>query len=122
MTDELDMSEHITHRELQHATAPLATKRELEIWGGALIGRMDAQFETFQLHMDAMRRNMEAMRRDLRHDMDTMRSELQADLARHASAIFESTQGVTRVLSDQHADGPAGSAGPSRAALDAEPR
>jgi Skp family chaperone for outer membrane proteins len=78
MTDELDMSEHITHRELQDAIAPLATKRELEIWSGALIGRMDAQFETLQLHMDAMQRNMEAMRRDLQRDMDAMRSELQS--------------------------------------------
>ncbi|HMG25112.1 MAG TPA: hypothetical protein VK607_27430 [Kofleriaceae bacterium] len=31
MTDGLDMSEHITHREFQDAIAPLATKRELEI-------------------------------------------------------------------------------------------
>jgi Skp family chaperone for outer membrane proteins len=78
MTDGLDMSEHITHREFQDAIAPLATKRELEIWSGALIGRMDAQFETLQLHMDAMQRNMEAMRRDLQRDMDAMRSELQS--------------------------------------------
>ena len=82
MTDELNMSEHITRREFQDAILSLATKRELEIWGGALIGRMDAQFETFQLHMDFMRRNMEAIRRDMQRDMETMRSELQTHLAR----------------------------------------
>jgi hypothetical protein len=78
MTDGLDMSEHITHRAFQDAIAPLATRREIEIWSGALIGRMDAQFETLQLHLDAMRRNMEAMRRDMQRDMEAMRSELRA--------------------------------------------
>jgi hypothetical protein len=78
----MEMSEHITRREFQNAILPLTTKRELEIWGGALIGRMDAQFETFQLHMDAMRRNMEAIRRDMQRDMDTMRSELHTVLTR----------------------------------------
>jgi hypothetical protein len=63
MTNKLNMTEHITHREFQDAILSLATKRELETWGGALIGRMDAQFEGFQLHMDFMRRNMEAIRR-----------------------------------------------------------
>jgi hypothetical protein len=77
MTDGLDMSEPITHRELQDAIAPLATRRELEIWSGALIGRMDAQFETLQLHLDAMQRNMEAMQRDIRREIDAIRSELQ---------------------------------------------
>jgi hypothetical protein len=63
MTNKLNMTEHITHREFQDTILSLATKHELEIWGGALIGRMDAQFEGFQLHMDFMRRNMEAIRR-----------------------------------------------------------
>ena len=101
MTEELDMPEHITHRELHDAIAPLATKRELEIWSGTLIGRMDAQFETLQLHMDAMQRNMDAMRREVRRDMDAMRSELQVDLARHTSAIFESTQAMIRALDER---------------------
>jgi hypothetical protein len=82
MTDELNMSEHITRRAFQNAILSLATKRELEIWGGALIGRMDAQFETFQLHMDFLRRNMEAIRRDMQADLETMRSELHTHLAR----------------------------------------
>jgi hypothetical protein len=84
MTDGLDMSEHITHRAFQDAIAPLVTKRELEIWSGALIGRMGAQFETLQLHLNAMQRNMEAMQRDMRREIDAMRSELQVELARRA--------------------------------------
>jgi hypothetical protein len=79
MTSELDMSEHITRRALQDAIAPLATRHELEIWNGALIGRMGAQFETLQLHIDALQRNMESMWRDMRRDLDAMRSELQID-------------------------------------------
>jgi hypothetical protein len=107
MTDGLDMSEHITHREFHDAIAALATKRELEIWSGALIGRMDAQFETLQLHMGAMQRNMDAMRRDMRRDMDAIRSGLQVDLARHTRAIFESTQAMIRALDEK----PPGSSG-----------
>jgi len=116
------MSEHITHREFHDAIAPLATKRELEIWSGALIGRMDAQFETLQLHMGAMQRNMDAMRREMRQDMDAMRGELQVDLARHTSAIFESTQAMIRALDERPADVPIGPAGTRHAARDAEPR
>jgi Skp family chaperone for outer membrane proteins len=107
MTDGLDMSEYITRHELQSAIATLATQRELEIWSGALVGRMDARFETLELHIGAMQRNMEAMQRDLqrdlRRDLDAMRSELQADLARHAHAIFESTQAMFRALAEQSA-------------------
>lgn len=76
------MSEHITRRALQDAILPLATKRELQVWAGALIGRMDAQFETVQLHMDAMQRSIEAIQRDMQRSMDTLRSELQAVLTR----------------------------------------
>ena len=82
ITAELDMSEHITRHALQDAILPLATKRELEIWAGSLIGRMDAQFETVQLHMDAMQRNIESLQRDVQRSVDTLRSELQAVLTR----------------------------------------
>ena len=120
------MSEPVTHRGLQKAVAPLATRRELEIWGGALIGRMDAQFETFQLHMDAMRRNIEAIKaaiqRDLRCDMQRLRSELQTDLTRHSDAIFESTRAMIRALHGPSARVPDEPSGAPRAATDAEPR
>ena len=57
---------------------------------------MDAQFETLQLHIDALQRNMEAMWRDMRGDMrreiDALRSELRDDLAPHDHAIAESTR------------------------------
>jgi hypothetical protein len=89
---------------------------------GPLIGRMDAQFETLQLHMDAMQRNMDAMRREMRRDMDAMRGELHGDLARHTSAIFESTQAMIRALDERSTDVPIGPAGTRHAARDAEPR
>jgi hypothetical protein len=92
MTDGLDMSEHMTHRELQDAIARLATKRELEIWSGALIGRMDAQFETLQLHLDAMQRNIEACNETCGER--STHAHRAAELARHTSAIFESTQAM----------------------------
>jgi hypothetical protein len=63
------------------AVAPLATKVELEIWGGALMARMDAQ--------------LDGLRRDLR-----------SDLARHANAIFESAQAMIRAIDDKYTDLP----------------
>jgi len=70
-----------TKVELQEAVAPLATKVELEIWGGALMARMDTR--------------LEGLRRDL-----------QSDFARHASTIFESAQAMIRALDDKYADLP----------------
>jgi hypothetical protein len=72
--------------------------------------------------MDAMQRNMDAMRREMRRDMDAMRGDLQGDLARHTSAIFESTQAMIRALDERPADVPIGPAGTRHAARDAEPR
>jgi hypothetical protein len=115
------MSEHITRRAFQNAIAPLATRRELEIWNGALIGRMDAQFETLQLHMDAMQRNMEAMQRELQRDMDAMRREMRTDLARHGHAMFESTRVRTGAAGEDAADPAVTAASASRAPI-VEPR
>jgi hypothetical protein len=76
------------HEAIANAVAPLSSKADLEIWGGALMARMDAQSEL------------------LRREMHTMRRELQADLARHTSAIFESTQVMIRAIDDKYADLP----------------
>jgi hypothetical protein len=73
---------------IANAVAPLATKVELELWGGALMARMDTQ-------LDGVRRDMQAMRLDL-----------QADFARHANVIFESAQAMIRALDDKYADLP----------------
>jgi glycine/serine hydroxymethyltransferase len=69
------------HEAIAKAVAPLATKVELEIWGGALMSRMDAQ--------------LEALRRDL-----------QSDFARHANTIFEAAQAMIRAIDDKYTDLP----------------
>jgi hypothetical protein len=108
MTTELNMSEQVTRHAFQEAIAPLATRREFEIWNGALIGRMDAQFETLQLHIDALQRDMEAMWRELRGNMrreiDAMRSELQIDLARHDHVMPEPTRSTILAMDGGAAD------------------
>ena len=127
MRDALDMAEPVTRgefqeaiallatkRELQEAiaplatkvelreaiakaVAPLATKVELEIWGGALMARMDTQ--------------LEGLRRDL-----------QSDFARHANAIFESAQAMIRALDDRYTDLPGRVTKLESRLLDVEPR
>jgi hypothetical protein len=69
------------HEAIAKAVAPLATKVELEIWGGALMARMDTQ--------------LEGLRRDL-----------QTDFARHANAIFEAAQAMIRAIDDKYTDLP----------------
>jgi hypothetical protein len=96
MDDAADMSTPVTRGELraelqqlrleiQQAVAPLATKVELELWGGALLARMA------QMHQE--------LRQELRQ-------ELQSELARHVGAFQEWTQSMIRSLDDKYADLP----------------
>jgi alpha-D-ribose 1-methylphosphonate 5-triphosphate synthase subunit PhnG len=66
-----------TKAELQKAIEPLATKVELELWGGALLARMD------QMHQ-----------------------QLQIDLARHVNASHESMMTMLRGHDEKYADLP----------------
>jgi hypothetical protein len=42
MADATDMSTPVTRDELRAELAPLATKADLELWGRALLARLDA--------------------------------------------------------------------------------
>ena len=46
MVDATDMSTPVTRGELRKELAHLATKAELEIWGGALLARLMARIES----------------------------------------------------------------------------
>jgi hypothetical protein len=86
MADAADMSTPVTRGELQTeltllATkadlAPLATKVELELWGGALLARLDA-----------------------------IEHRLLAEVARHTKATFESMSTQISVIDEKYADLP----------------
>jgi hypothetical protein len=66
-----------TKAELAKAIEPLATKVELEMWGGALLDRIEH-----------------------------MRRELHADLARHANALHESMVALIHGYDDKYKDLP----------------
>jgi len=70
-----------TKAELAQAIAPLATKAELELWGGALMARLDGAIQ--HLHR-----------------------ELQADLARHANALHEWLGSMLRAHDEKYTDLP----------------
>jgi hypothetical protein len=81
MDDAADMSTPVTRSELQAELKQLATKVELELWGGALLARMA------QMHQE-------------------LRQELHTELARHVGAFQEWTQTMIRSLDDKYADLP----------------
>jgi hypothetical protein len=81
MMDSTDMSTPVTRRELQEAIAtaivPLATKTDLEIWGGALLARIQESEQR-----------------------------LLAELARHTSAVCESMRAQIAASAEPYADLP----------------
>jgi len=77
MADATDMSTPMTRGELRAEIAPLATKVELELWGGALLARLDA-----------------------------VEHRLLAELARHTRATFESMSTQISVIDEKYADLP----------------
>jgi hypothetical protein len=67
---------------------PLATKVELELWGGALLARLES-----------------SERRLLEH-IDRSEQRLHAELARHANALHESMSRMISPIDEKYADLP----------------
>jgi hypothetical protein len=68
--------------------APLATKVELEMWGGALLARIQAD------------------KRELAARIELSEQRLLAELARHATAFQEWTSSMITVIDEKYADLP----------------
>jgi hypothetical protein len=88
-----------TKAELQAAIAPLATKAELELWGGALVARIQ----------DGERRlgNLELGQDRLVTRIDQLEQRVFAELARHTSAILEAMRAEIKACFEPLADLPA---------------
>jgi hypothetical protein len=87
------------HQEIQAAIAPLATKAELELWGGALVARIQ----------DGERRlgNLELGQDRLVSRIDQLEQRVFAELARHTSAILEAMRAEIKACFEPLADLPA---------------
>ena len=71
--------------ELQAAIAPLATKAELELWGGALVARM----QHGEQRIDRLAQQTEQQIQQLDHRLQQFEQRLLTELARHTSAVHE---------------------------------
>jgi hypothetical protein len=89
--DAPDMSTPVTRGELREDLAQLDQKFKqwLEIWGGALLTRI------------------ESTEQRLNERIGLVEQHLHADLARHTSAVYESMTAQIRVIDEKYADLPA---------------
>ncbi|HEX7837720.1 MAG TPA: hypothetical protein VF469_09670 [Kofleriaceae bacterium] len=88
MTDTTDMSTPVTRGELREELAALATKAELEIWGGALLERIKASEQ------------------QLIERIDRTEQRLHVELARHAKALYESMAALISASGEKYQDLP----------------
>ena len=106
MTGSTDMSTPVTRGELREELeqlkqqfelrlAPLATKAELEIWGGALLERIKSSEQ--QLTERIKSSEQQLIRTEQR---------LHVELARHATALYESLATLIVASNEEYADLP----------------
>jgi hypothetical protein len=121
MSNATDMSTPVTRAELQEDLTRFATKVELELWGGALLARIEsgerrlieqiAQTER-QLTERLTRTELQLIERIAQTEMQLTEritqteQRLQADLARHAGALYESMATLISTIDDKYADLP----------------
>jgi hypothetical protein len=91
MMDAADMSTPVTRGELREEIAQLATKAEIDLWGGALVARIQAG-ERF------MERLLERI--------DRSEQRLLAELARHTKASAEAMAAQIAIIDEKYADLP----------------
>lgn len=77
---------------LARELAKLATKTELEMWGGALLARIEA--------------GEQRLERGFTERIEHAKRELQADLARHTKAYHEATLSMLATMDEKYADLP----------------
>ena len=122
MSNAADMSTPVTRGELQEeltkfrqemhqAIAPLATKAELEIWGGALLARIQSSEHTLRQEMrelvTASENSVKAfVETTVQTAIQATEKRLQAELAHHAAALFESMSALITAHDDKYADLP----------------
>jgi hypothetical protein len=129
----MDMSSPVTRGEFEDRLALLATKDDLktslEIWGGALLARIESSEqrsiqsmqacmqaleqrmgESMQVSMQALEQrmcgSMQALEQRMCGSMQTLEQRLLDELGRHTRAVQESMQQQIAVLDDKYGDLP----------------
>jgi len=120
MMDSTDMSTPVTRGELlealgqvkrelrqdiQEAIAPLATKVELEMWGGALVARIQ-QGEQRIGNLERGQEQLIGLVQQTQQQIQLSEQRLLAELARHTSAIHEAMRTEIKASFEPLADLP----------------
>jgi len=93
----------VTKAELEERLAPLATKIELEHWGGALLARITAgEQRTIRLE-----HRIDELEHRMIKRIEGSERRLLTELARHAQAIQEAMSTHISVIDEKYADLPA---------------
>ncbi|HEX3481104.1 MAG TPA: hypothetical protein VHT91_39075 [Kofleriaceae bacterium] len=92
-----------TKAELQAAIAPLATKAELELWGGALVARMQHN----EQRIDRLGEQIQQSEQRFSDRFQQSEQRFLIELARHTSAIHEAMRTEIRACFEPLADLPA---------------
>ena len=110
MSNATDMSTPVTRAELQEDLTRFATKVELELWGGALLARIESgERRLIEQIAQTERQLTERLTRtemQLTERITQTEQRLQADLARHAGALYESMATLISTIDDKYADLP----------------
>jgi septal ring factor EnvC (AmiA/AmiB activator) len=105
MVSATDMSTPVTRGELRDAIAPLATKVDLELWGGALLERIksgEQRLGSVEQRLGSVEQRLDS----LEQHIDRTERRLSEELARHANVICETLAKQISASAEAYADLP----------------
>lgn len=114
MVDATDMSTPVTRgelrEELEQRLAHLATKAELEIWGGALLARIQSGEQGLMARIESgeqrLMARIESGEQRLIERIDASEQRMLAELARFTRATYEDMSTQISVIDEKYADLP----------------
>jgi hypothetical protein len=100
----------VTRAELDEKLAPLATKVELEFWGGVLLARIESLEIQQKLMYEDLANRIEFTHKQLRSDSEadltqriaSLHQQLSEELARHVKVLDETVARQTSALDDKY--------------------
>ena len=114
-----------TKAELQAAIAPLATKAELELWGGALVARIqqgEQRIGNVERGQQQLMEQFQEFDQRFTASLQLTEQRLMQELARHTSAVLESMQTQIKASFEPLADLPGRVSRLEAAVFDPTPR
>ena len=104
---ESDMSAPVTRGELRIELAALSSAfdEKLELWGGALLDRIERLQQQFIELLHHVQRQGTELERMQRHGLES-EQRLMAEMARHANALQENVSAQIKVVDEKYASLP----------------